>query len=453
MLQLFKKLVPILSLVILMFEGCRKQDDLNQANIQPLSSSAKKNNIEGKADSYIAQSWYNLALSLVEQTPGHTPPIAARSFGYMGITLYESLVGEMQHNHSLVGQLSGLNFIPERINGNSYEATVTANAALARIVRMMFANASALNMSKIDALETTNQQSYVKKTSQEIFQRSQDFGRAVADAVYDWSRTDGGDQAYLRNFPSDYIPPTGPDKWIPTPPPHLSAMLPYWGNNRTMVAANDPGPVDPPSPPEFSITLGSTFYDAAYEVYNSVLNLSAEQSTIALYWADAGNTFTPPGHNVAIALQIIRNNSLNLYDAALLLARVGIGLNDAGIVCWRAKYIYNLIRPVTYIQEYIDPTWITFIVTPPFPSYTSGHSTFSSVVASILSNDIGSQVSFMDSSKIPYGFSPRSFINFNAYAAEAALSRKYGGIHYSFDNNNGVTCGQLVAANVEALNW
>jgi len=346
-----------------------------------------------------------------------------------------------------------LNSIPGRTNGNSYEATVTANAALARIVRMLFANASALNMSKIDALEITNQLSAVKKTSPEITQRSQDFGRAVADAVFSWSQTDGGDQAYLRNFPADYIPPTGPDKWIPTPPPHLSAMLPYWGNNRTMVAADGPGSVDPPAPPAFSTTPGSTFYEAANEVYNSVLNLNAEQSTIALYWADAGNTFTPPGHNVAIALQIIRNYSFNIYDAAVLLAKVGIGLNDAGIVCWRAKYIYNLIRPISYIQQHIDATWTTFIVTPPFPTYTSGHSTFSSTVASILSNDIVSQVPFEDSSKISYGFSPRSFSNFSAYAAEAAISRRYGGIHYSFDNNNGVICGQLIAANVEALNW
>jgi membrane-associated phospholipid phosphatase len=453
MRKLYKKLVPILSLIILMEVGCRKQDELTTGKVYPLSSTSKQNKVEGKADSYIAQSWYNLALTLVQQTPSHTPPIAARSFAYMGITLYESLVGEMQHNHSLVGQLTELNSIPQRTNGNSYEATTTANAALARIVRALFSNVSASNMSKIDALESTNQQLHVKQTSQEIFKRSQDYGRAVADAVFSWSQTDGGDQAFLNNFPTDYIPPTGIDKWIPTPPAHLSAMLPYWGNNRVMVPADNAGPVDPPNPPTFSTAPGSFFSDYAREVYNTVLNLTAEQNTIALYWADAGNTFTPPGHNVAITLQVIRNNDFNLYEAAVLLAKVGIALNDGGIVCWRAKYIHNLIRPITYIQEYIDPTWNTLIPTPPFPTYTSGHSTFSGATAGILTADIGGQVPFTDSSKVSYGFSPRSFNYFNAYAQEAAISRLYGGIHYRFDNENGFVCGQLVAVNVENINW
>jgi membrane-associated phospholipid phosphatase len=93
------------------------------------------------------------------------------------------------------------------------------------------------------------------------------------------------------------------------------------------------------------------------------------------------------------------------------------------------------------------------IGTPPFPSYTSGHSTFSGATAAILSAEIGNQVSFIDSSSILYGFSPRSFSNFNDYAQEAAISRMYAGIHYRFDNENGFTCGQQIAMNVEHLYW
>jgi len=132
---------------------------------------------------------------------------------------------------------------------------------------------------------------------------------------------------------------------------------------------------------------------------------------------------------------------------------VGIALNDAGIVCWRAKYKWNLLRPVTFIQKYIDPSWMPLIGTPPFPSYTSGHSTFSEATAAILSKEIGNQVSFTDSSGMLYGFLLRSFSNFNDYAKEAAISRLYGGIHYRFDNESGFNCGQLIAMNVEHLNW
>ncbi len=283
--------------------------------------------------------------------------------------------------------------------------------------------------------------------------RSSNYGRAVADAVFNWSLTDGGNQAYLNNFPVDYIPPVGLDKWIPTPPLYQPAMLPYWGNNRPMVSANNAGPVDPPTPPAFSVSPGSPFYNAAYEVYNTGSHLSAEQNLIALYWADGGGTFTPPGHNLAITLQKIRNYHLNLSEAAILLAKVGIEENDAAVVCWRTKFKTNLLRPVTFIKSYIDAAWMPLIPTPPFPTYTSGHSTFSGAAATILSAEIGDQISFTDSTKISYGFSPRSFNNFNEAAQEAAISRLYGGIHYRFDNENGLHCGQLIAMNVERLNW
>ncbi len=336
---------------------------------------------------------------------------------------------------------------------NSYIAPITANAALASIIKDLFQNGSVANLSRIDSLESANNNLYGKNFNEKIIKRSRDYGQAVADAVFKWSLTDGGHQAYLNNFPSDYIPSVGLDKWIPAPGLYQPAMLPYWGNNRPMVAANGIGSVDPPAPPPFSNSPGTPFYDAAYEVYNTRLHLSPEQTTIALFWADGGATFTPPGHNIAITLQMIRKYHFNLNEAAILLAKVGIALNDAAIVCWRAKYTWNVLRPVTFIQAYIDPSWSPLIGTPPFPSYTSGHSTFSAAVAAILSADLGDQISFTDSSKISYGFSPRSFNSFNEYAQEAAISRLYGGIHYWFDNENGFNCGQLIAMNVEHLNW
>ncbi len=454
MQNLFKRLIPLISLSILVGVGCRKQDQIIQPqNNSALPSDADAQNGAGRFDSYIAQSWYNLMLKLIIETPGHTPPVAARSFAYTGVTLYEALAGEMPNHHSLVGQLNGLTSIPQRMYGNSYVAPITANAALARIIKDLFQNASAANLNRIDSLESANNNLYAKHFSGEIMTRSRDYGRAVADAVFNWSITDGGNEAYLNNFPANYIPPLGVDKWIPTPPLYQPAMLPYWGNNRPMIAANSAGTVDPPIPPAFSTSPGSPFYNAAYEVYNTGLHLTPEQNTIALYWNDGSGSFFPPGHNTAITLQMIRNHNLNLNQAATLLAKVGIALNDAAIVCWRAKYISNLLRPVTFIQTYIDPSWASLIGTPPFPTYTSGHSTFSGAAAAILTANLGNQISFIDSTKIAYGFSPRSFNNFIEYAQEAAISRLYGGIHYAFDNENGFNCGQLIALNVEYLNW
>lgn len=443
--KFFKKLVPAISLFILVAVGCRKQDQFFHPK--------KSHNDTEKFDSYVAQTWYNLMLQLIMETPGHTPPIAARSIGYTGVTLYEALVGEMPRHHSLVAQLNELTSIPQPMFGHSYFAPVTANAALARIIKDFFQNASAGNMNRIDSLESANENLYSGKISQHIITRSRNYGYAVADAVFKWSITDGGHEAYLRNFPSDYTPPVGVDKWRPTPPLYQPAMLPYWGNNRPMLSANRAGLVNPPTPPAFSTSPRSSFYKAAYEVYNTGVNLSPEQKTIALYWNRGATTFTPPGHNIAITLQMIRRNHLSLNEAAMLLAKVGIAVNDAGIVCWRAKYTWNLMRPVSFIRTYIDSSWMPLIGTPPFPSYTSGHSTFSAATAAILTAEIGVQISFTDSSSIAYGFSPRSFISFNEYAQEAAISRLYGGIHYRFDNENGFSCGKQIAMNVENLNW
>ncbi len=442
-------------LFTLVFSACQKDLDDQTYQQDAISNDLKYNNAGGlqRYDAYVIQSWYELMLDLAIETPGHTPPILARSFGYTGVALYESLVGYMPNHHSLVGQLNGLNSIPQRKYGNSYHAPITVNAALASIIKQLFQNASAANLSNIDALEAANNNLYVGRVSQQIMNRSIDYGRAVAGAVFNWSQSDGGDQAYLHNFPPDYIPPLGLDKWVPTPPLFRPALLPYWGNYRNMVLANNVGPVDPPDPPAFSSTAGSFFYNAAYEVYDTGLHLSAEQAEIAEYWDDGVGTFTPPGHNMAIALQMIRNQGLNLYRAAVLLAKLGIAENDAGIVCWRAKYKANLLRPVTFIQTYIDPAWNSLITNPPFPTYTSGHSTFSGAAAAILSAELGNAVSFTDSTKIAYGFSPRSFSNFTAYGQEAKDSRLFGGIHYVFDNEKGFECGERIAHNVEQLNW
>lgn len=448
----------LLSAIILLFAiSCRKQDQFIESNSPRLSTIPKSSSSEQlgavRFDSHIAQSWYDLMLKLIVETPGHTPPIAARSLGFAGVVLYESVLGGTSQHHSLAKQLNGLSYLPERKYGNSYNTPIAANAALGFIIKKLFQNASPANIQRIDDLERNNEILYSAHSSDEIVNRSREYGIALADAVFNWSTTDGGHQAYLNNFPSTYTAPIGVDKWAPTLPAYQNAMLPYWGNNRTMVADNNSGRIDLPGPPAFGTDNSSIFYQAAREVYQTGMNLTSEQRTIALYWNDGAGSFTPPGHSIAIAIQLARNLNLSLNQTAILLAKVGIALNDAAIVCWREKFRSNVLRPVTFINQYIDPSWRPLIQTPPFPSYTSGHSTFSAAAAGILSSELGNAVSFVDSSKLAYGFPTRSFSNINAYAQEAATSRLYGGIHYSFDNDNGFSCGINVAMNVEKLQW
>ena len=133
---------------------------------------------------------------------------------------------------------------------------------------------------------------------------------------------------------------------------------------------------------------------------------------------------------------------------------------DAGIASWKAKYDYELWRPIDAIQNadvdsnpatQADPTWKPLIVTPPFPAYVSGHSSFSSAASAVLTGLLGPSVSFVSQSdtvsewRLVSSTEPspkvRTFTGFAQAAEEAGLSRIYGGIHFNFDNTQGLKLG------------
>jgi hypothetical protein len=149
--------------------------------------------------------------------------------------------------------------------------------------------------------------------------------------------------------------------------------------------------------------------------------------------------------------QIARSDGLSLSATAEGFARVGIAVHDAFIQCWFFKYATNLQRPVTYIRDAFDADWLSFISTPPFPTYTSGHSTQSGAAAAVLTAMFGKKA-FTDTlhrDRNPaLAQDPRSFESFDEAAAEAAISRLYGGIHYAFDNDDGLTCGKCIGRTI-----
>jgi membrane-associated phospholipid phosphatase len=122
-------------------------------------------------------------------------------------------------------------------------------------------------------------------------------------------------------------------------------------------------------------------------------------------------------------------------------------LRDAFITSFHAKYRYNLQRPVTYIQDHIDGSWLPLIVTPPNPAYIAGHSTQSGAAAAVLT-DLFGRKAFTDTLHTDHHLmppqEPRTFRSFNEAAAEAAVSRLYAGIHYAFDNDEGRASGRCV---------
>ncbi len=252
-----------------------------------------------------------------------------------------------------------------------------------------------------------------------------------------------------------YAPGTNPGDWVPTPPAFAPALLPQWGKVRPF-AMDSTASFLPPAPPALTSTQWAFDLNLTQMLGAKTNSLrTADQTEIALFWADGGGTATPPGHWNVIAQEIAAARGNTLEQNARLFALLNISLADAAIVCWDCKYIYNRWRPITAIHEADldgnpdttpDLNWAPLIVTPPFPEYTSGHSTFSAAAATVLAGFFGSDnIHFTTGSDALPGVK-RTFASFSAAAQEAGISRIYGGIHFMTSNENALACGERLGA-------
>ncbi len=395
-----------------------------------------------KFEASVAVEWMDLFQKVV-QGSRLSPPVASRAYAYAGVALYESIVDGIPGQVSLAGQLNEMPAMPRTERGRRYDWPTSASAALATLARGIFLAPSAATLQAIDDLSAQQRRERIDaEVPAAVLQRSEAYGRSVGEAILGWSDRDG----FLMTRGLPFTPPVGPGLWVPTGPV-VSPLEPYWGTLRSF--ALDGGDACQPAPPvPYSEIAGSPFYAQARTVYDAVNGLDAGQREIALFWADnPGETSTPPGHWLSIAGQIAGTRRLRLDQAASMYALLGTAMGDAFISCWDEKYRSNLLRPVTYIARVIDPSWQTFIPTPPFPEYTSGHSVVSGASATVLTALFG-RLTFTDRTHEGRGLTGRSFRSFNEAAREAAVSRLYGGIHYPMAIDKGITQGRCVGRRV-----
>jgi hypothetical protein len=402
--------------------------------------------------STLVTDWIDLQLLYAKESPGFTPPIVSRAFAYCGLAVYESVVYGTNHGKSMVGQLTDLNYLPTPDASLEYHWALSANAAAARITARLFENAPAPLLIKIDSLEQAYVTAY-ENTPSDVAERSILFGQAVADSVYSYSKTDGGHKAFNQNFPASYVPPVGPGLWAPTN--SQLALLPFWGTNRTFIK-NLKTTITTQGYPSYSTDPSSSFFAEANSVHQAGQSLTSEQETIAYYWADEGFvTFTPPGHSFCIYTQLVSQGNFNMASAAEGYVKLGIAMADAFVYCWNVKYTQNLLRPSQYIQPNIDALWTPLIPNPPFPEYTSGHSTQSASAAKVLASVFGENFAFTDltHTRLSLGFTPRSFSSFYEMAEEAGESRIYAGIHFPSGNTQGRLSGYAIGEQVLNLDF
>jgi hypothetical protein len=279
-------------------------------------------------------------------------------------------------------------------------------------------------------------------------------GRSVAEQILALRQNDGSGVVL-----PPYLGGTDPGEWRPTPPASLPGLHPHWPGVEpfAMTSGDQFRPDEPPA-------LDSAEYTAAF---NEVKELgsatsatrTSDQTAIAHFWVNGPGTASGPGHLNLLAQIVATQRGNTLEENARLFAALNIAMADAVISCWDAKYEFSSWRPVTGIREAADDgnpdttpdaAWTPLIVTPPFPGYTSAHSMVSASAAAVLADFFGTDnVSFTLPSQNP-ALPARSYTSFSQAAEESAVSRMYGGIHWSFDNNVGLTAGTAVGQYVVA---
>ena len=383
----------------------------------------------------------------------YSPPVASRIYAYVSVAAYEAAIPSNKNYNSFAGQLHGLNAMPKPDASKPYSEGLASVHAM-----LLVAKAMIISEDTIAIFHDKLLQEYKRSgMPQDVYDNSLAFGKQVAEVILAWSTKDNYKETRAMG---KYAVLDDSITWKPTPPAYIQAIEPYWGRMRTFVL--DSVKKFKPLPAiTFSTDTTSDFYKQAKAVYNEGNSLTDEQKWIANFWdcnpfkmnvdghvMYATKKISPGGHWINITALACKKVHANIQKSTEAYACAAVTIADAIISCWDEKYRSIVIRPETYINNYIDQSWMPLLQTPPFPEYTSGHSVISSSAAMVLTKIFGDNFSYTDSTEVEFGIKPRSFKSFNQAAEEAAISRFYGGIHYNAAIVNGVTEGRKIAGYV-----
>jgi hypothetical protein len=361
--------------------------------------------------------------------PFANPVYAARAYSYVSAAQYDALKAawywKFQYNRlspakndNTISALIPVSALPSYPSEDAVISGVTVE-----MLRTLFP--AAVEEITLKAAEQRNAALWSGKATASDLAAGLALGKSVATvflarAAGDGMKTAGG-SAVLWKALADSATGRGEVAWLSQDIPARPPMLPLFGQ----VRAWNMTPADivaerPPPPPS---TGSQQMKDETAEVKRTVEHLTSAQLAIAQKWNDGAGTYSPPGHWNDVALEYVRDANMSEVRAARVFALLNMAMHDAGVACWEAKFHYFNPRP-----SQLDPSIKTEIGLPNFPSYTSGHSTFSAAGTVILS----------------YLF-PGGATSFAAMRDEAGISRLYGGIHYPSDIEAGKLHGGRIA--------
>jgi hypothetical protein len=342
--------------------------------------------------------WNRVARDLV-RSDALSPPHAARVYGYLSVGQYRALLALRRESHWRGGAV------------DEEQLSRRVISAASEIILESFFPRYAIKLS-----ETYGEFEAGWYVGGQRLDRASDrladvLGHAAAISILRRAEHDGA------TYPRPITLPEGPNLWRNQP--DRRPVEPTWGEVRPLgVASIEDIPLE--EPPK----VGSTRFREAIEVVRKMASGAGRVELDSVSeWADDAGTATPPGHWNAIAEEIANSYNLDEARTVQLFALLNVALFDASIVCWRTKYRYFYPRP-----SQMDPTIDTHLSVPNFPSFTSGHATFSGAAAAILAFLFPAE-----STKLAH------------LAESAAMSRVYAGIHYPFDSEVGLRQGRAVA--------
>lgn len=360
--------------------------------------------------------------------PFCNPPYASRMFAYLGVAQYDALVAAWKYKYQyrrlapskVDASITATSPVSELPSYPSEDAVVAA--ASLEILKVMFPG----EVDKLTAYYEAHRNSRLwgKTNVSSDLDAGEALGKAVAAKVIARAKADGmgaaNNQSAVPTMITDAKARGLKTEWVSLDAPARPPMLPTFGNVKTWNFNEGQKVAMRPSPPP---ALGTTGFEKdLQELRDMGKSLTREQHRIASYWSDGVGSFTPPGHWNREAANLTRKYKENELRAARTMALVGTSLMDAGIACWDTKFYYYTPRPFQ-----IDHAVRSTIGTPNFPSFTSGHSTFSGAAAIILA----------------YLF-PNEADALMVLANEASTSRIYGCIHYRSDSEVGLIHGKAI---------
>ena len=450
---------------------------------------AKPSIKESTKDASVPTAWAKMTVQVMSQAPNNTPTYGSRALGYIGLTMYETMVPVSSAHRSVVKALCDTLSLPKFPKKYTWELAL--NAGQAQILKAFYGYTN--RTGPIDSLEQVIYQRYSQHLSPSVAKASVDYGKAWAHRIFEWAKLDGGHEGYLRNFPKDYKRPEGEGKWVPPSVGQSNSKIPMhptWGQNRTFSPKNAQLPL--PEPLVYSTDTTSEYYKQYTEVADQKRKLTEEDRAIVMWWGDdPTETCSPPGHSYHLATIAILNSNADAIKAAETYARVGMAVADAFICCWKAKFAYMVQRPSSFVRKNLRKkeqypgemiNWLPFFLEPPFPSFYSGHAVQSAATATVLTEMYGDNFAFTDAThagRVPkryyvvkplpaqydaadyipeyfekeVKFQPRHYRSFWEAANECAESRLKGGIHTRHDNDVGLKEGAKIGQNINALRW